>query len=187
MKQSIKIIGGKYRGKKLNFLAIDALRPTANRIKETLFNWLMHDIRKADCLDAFAGSGALGLEALSRGANSITLIEHDDLAFKHLKNLCSSFAEKNIFVIHDDANNYIKKTNLLKNKFNIIFVDPPFQKPFPYAFIENLINSNLITEDALLYVEYKEAVILDQNIWLPLKQKQSGQVVYALYKKISST
>ena len=75
MKQTIRIIGGQFRGKKLHFPAIEGLRPTPDRVRETLFNWLMHDIQDARCLDAFAGSGALGFEAYSRGAAHVMLLE----------------------------------------------------------------------------------------------------------------
>ena len=75
MKQVIRIIGGQYRGKKLQFPDMDDLRPTPDRVRETLFNWLMNDIKEARCLDAFAGSGALGLEAFSRGALRVVFIE----------------------------------------------------------------------------------------------------------------
>lgn len=85
MKQTVRIIGGKYRGKKLYFPESEGLRPTPDRVKETLFNWLMHDIQGARCLDAFAGSGALGFEAYSRGASRVVLVESSPNACANLK------------------------------------------------------------------------------------------------------
>ena len=91
MKQEIRIIGGQYRGKKLQFPNVEGLRPTPDRVRETLFNWLMHDIRDARCLDAFAGSGALGLEAFSRGASQVVFIEQAPLAQANLQKIIQAF------------------------------------------------------------------------------------------------
>lgn len=87
MKQVVRIIGGLYRGKKLHFPDVEGLRPTPDRVRETLFNWLMHDIREARCLDAFAGSGALGLEAFSRGAARVVFLEQSPKAYAHLQKI----------------------------------------------------------------------------------------------------
>ncbi|MFZ4077644.1 MAG: 16S rRNA (guanine(966)-N(2))-methyltransferase RsmD, partial [Legionellaceae bacterium] len=120
MNESIRIIGGLYRGKKLTFAAQPSLRPTPNRIRETLFNWLMHDIRDADCLDAFAGSGALGFEAFSRGAKQVTLIEHDQPTYACLKKQAASFNTTQLTVLRADVCDFIKVT---QQTFDIIFFD----------------------------------------------------------------
>ena len=91
MKQVVRIIGGMYRGKKIAFPELQGLRPTPDRIKETLFNWLMQDIRGARCLDAFAGSGALGFEAFSRGASEVVFIEQAPQAYKNLHKIFLDF------------------------------------------------------------------------------------------------
>lgn len=184
MKQSIQIIGGKYKGKKIPFPPIENLRPTANRIKETLFNWLMHDIRGSRCLDAFAGSGSLGIEAFSRGATNVVLIEQNAIAYKNLNNFCKSFQSDNISVIHTSAQAYLKKQSLISSmQFDIVFFDPPFSEPFPYDCISYLTSSNLLVENGLIYVEYGQDILIDENLVKPVKQKKSGQVVYGLYTK----
>jgi 16S rRNA (guanine966-N2)-methyltransferase len=186
LKESIQIIGGKYRGKKISFPRVDNLRPTPNRIKETLFNWLMHDIRNARCLDAFAGSGSLGIEAFSRGAANITFIEKDKNAFNNLKKICESFQSPDISVINADTSQYLNKQSQNDiTTFDIIFMDPPFTKEFPTDCISYLSNTNILATNGLLYIEYGQEIDLDSTIWKRLKQKQAGQVVYALYKKIS--
>jgi len=184
LKQSIQIIAGKYRGKKLSFPPIANLRPTTNRIKETLFNWLMHDIHDANCLDAFAGSGSLGFEAFSRGASYVTFIEKDKLAFQNLIKISASFDTSILRVIHDETLKYLQ-LSLSKNitPFDIIFFDPPFSNSFPYDCLNILANDKVTNPNALLYVEYNENITLDPETWTKLKQKQAGQVIYTLYRK----
>ena len=186
MKYSIQIIAGKYRGKKISFPEIDNIRPTPNRIKETLFNWLMHDIESARCLDAYAGSGSLGLEAFSRGASSVTFIEQNAIAFKHLNDFCKTFKANNLHVINTDIIKFITKNCSLKTSiFDIVFIDPPFSLPFPHDFIALLQETKMLKQNGLIYVEYKEPITLNPEHWEQLKLKQTGQVAYALYRKIS--
>lgn len=185
MKQSIRIIGGQYRGKKLHFPAVDGLRPTPDRIRETVFNWLMHDIRGAHCLDAFAGSGALGFEAFSRGAARVVFIEQSSKAFTNLKAISTSFQSPNLTVIQTNAGEYIQQQALLNTQqFDLVFLDPPFSKPQLLDCIPILGNSNLLKKDGFLYLESPQEITLDPAIWKPLKSKRAGQVVYALYKKV---
>src|SRR3990167_614453 len=102
MQQTIRIIGGKYRGKKISFPAVEGLRPTPDRVRETLLNWLMHDIRGAICLDAFAGSGALGFEAYSRGASLVVFVEKSALACTALRQYVLSWNDQKLSVIQQD-------------------------------------------------------------------------------------
>lgn len=180
MQESIYIIGGKYRKKKINFPDNPNLRPTTNRIRETLFNWLMHDIRGAACLDAYAGSGALGFEAISRGANSVTLVENDPHIHQGLKKTIATFKDENIELIKSDIETYLKNTF---KQFNIVFLDPPFNKPFPKNCISQLENNKIILSGGLLYIEFNTEIELNQEIWQNIKTKQAGQVTYALYQK----
>lgn len=184
LEQVIRIIGGKYRGKKISFPNIANLRPTPNRVRETLFNWLMNDIRNARCLDAFAGSGALGIEALSRGAKSVTLIEKNPIIFQNLKKVCASLSNEVINLINDDANKYLTDiAPKIPEQFDIVFLDPPFKDSCPYACIDYLYNSDLLVNNGLLYLEFGQKITLDVNKWDLLKLKKSGQVIYTLYKK----
>jgi len=185
LKQSIRIIGGHYRGKKLHFPAIDGLRPTSDRIRETVFNWLMHDIRQARCLDTFAGSGALGFEAFSRGAASVVLIEHDPLAFSNLKQICTSFHSSNLTVLKEDAYEYVKQhAQSGQQPFDVIFLDPPFAKPHLLDCIPIFGQSPILKPGGLLYLETPHDMGLNSEIWETLKLKHAGQVCYALYRKI---
>ena len=180
MKQTIRIIGGLFRGKKLQFPDVEDLRPTPDRVRETLFNWLMADIRDARCLDAFAGSGALGFEAYSRGAAQVVLIEQSAAAYSNLKKIASAFNSPKLSVLQADACKFILTS---KQQFDIIFLDPPFAANLLPQCLSLLAQSNLLPTDGLLYLESAQEIILDPAIWQKIKLKSAGQVVYGLYKK----
>ncbi len=185
MKQSIRIIGGQFRGKKIPFPDQVDLRPTPDRVRETLFNWLMHDIRGAKCLDAFAGSGGLGLEAFSRGAKHVTFIEYTTSAYTQLKKTSASFNTSQLNVVQADACEYLKNAFLHQNEpFDIVFFDPPFNKPYLLDAIDSLIHPNILRSQGLLYLETPQEISLDNLVWKPLKTKRAGQIIYALYQKV---
>lgn len=181
LKQTIRIIGGQYRGKKLTFPAIEGLRPTPDRVRETLFNWLMHNIRDARCLDAFAGSGALGFESFSRGASSVLLIEQERTAYLNLMKQAQAFNSSKLQVIQGDALTFLSHT---KVQFDIIFLDPPFAKNYWTSFLNLLETTGVLVKGGLVYIEAPQALILNENTWQMLKLKQAGQVVYGLYQKL---
>ncbi|MCX7118179.1 MAG: 16S rRNA (guanine(966)-N(2))-methyltransferase RsmD [Legionellales bacterium] len=182
MKQTVQIIGGQFRGKKLQFPEIEGLRPTPNRVRETLFNWLMHDIRDAHCLDAFAGSGALGFEAFSRGAE-VTLLEKDQLAFRYLQKSALSFQSTKLKVIKTNALTYFHET---RDIFDIIFLDPPFLSDALPECLASLTSSNVLKIGGLIYIESPVEIIAPTANWQPLKLKKAGQIIYGLYKKQES-
>lgn len=181
MKQEIRIIGGLYRGKKINFPAIDGLRPTPDRVKETLFNWLMHHIQDARCLDVFAGSGSLGLEAFSRGASKVVLLEHSPIAYANLKKISAQFQSTKLHVQQTDARVYLQQC---KEEFDLIFLDPPFSEDYLLPCLENLAQNPVLASGGLVYVESPTLIELNPYQWELLKQKQAGQVFFALYKKL---
>lgn len=181
MKQEVRIIGGLYRGKKLSFPEAEGLRPTPDRIKETLFNWLMHDIRDAVCLDAFAGSGALGFEAFSRGAKKVVLVEYLPLIHAHLKKHTNTFKSDKLTLIHADIHTFLAKT--ASDSFDIIFFDPPFAHTALYEQTLTQDIARVLRTNGLLYVESPENRLLDPEQWTQLKLKQAGLVTYALYRK----
>lgn len=181
MKQTLRIIGGLYRGKKIQFPDIEGLRPTPDRVRETLFNWLMNDIKKAKCLDAFAGSGALGFEAFSRGASRVVFIEQSQIAFQHLQRTASELSSPSLHLVKADTTLYLKHC---KEQFDIIFLDPPFAKEYFDLCIEDIVQNQLLVPGGLLYVESPKAIELDQKLWNPLKSKQAGQVIYSLFEKL---
>ena len=182
MKQTVRIIGGQYRGKKLHFPAIEGLRPTPDRVKETLFNWLMNDIRDKKCLDAFAGSGALGFEAFSRGAKQVVFVESSPKVFNNLKQLVGSFNTENLLVIQANALAYLEKT---VENFDIIFLDPPFAQNYLPECLNLLAHSKILAKGGLVYIESPTKPILDPSLWREIKLKQAGQVIYGLYEKIN--
>ena len=180
MKQVIRIIGGHYRGKKIAFPDSDGLRPTPDRVRETLFNWLMNDIRDARCLDAFAGSGALGLEAFSRGAAEVCFIEQNKSTFIHLQTVISSFKANHLAIFNTNACDFIRQT---KQVFDIIFLDPPFDANLLTSCLTDLSEHTILPAGGLVYIESPHEINSDPLHWEILKQKKAGKVVYGLLKK----
>lgn len=180
MKQKVRIIGGKYRGKKLSFPATEELRPTPDRVRETAFNWLMQDIGGSRCLDAFAGSGALGLEAYSRGALEVRFVEASGEVYQHLSTLIAEFNTNNLLVIQDDALNYLRYCN---ECFDIIFLDPPFTKNYIPTCLDILAHSKILRVGGLVYLESADKIAVNPVFWEEKKSKRTRQLVYGLYKK----
>jgi 16S rRNA (guanine966-N2)-methyltransferase len=178
---SIRIIAGKHRGRKLPVLMAEGLRPTTDRVKETLFNWLMPYIHNAHCLDCFAGAGSLGFEALSRGAVKVTLIELNKAAAKQLLANKQLLKSNDVIVCNDNALNYLKAPT--SDKFDLVFIDPPFRQNLISNTCE-LLESDWLTEQALIYIEMEAEgnQPLPEN-WLLLKEKIAGQVAYRLYQR----
>jgi 16S rRNA (guanine966-N2)-methyltransferase len=178
-KSTVRIIGGNFRGKKLPVPDMEGLRPTPDRVRETLFNWLMHDIRDAHCLDAFAGSGALGFEAFSRGAAHVTFLEKDPKAHQNLIKQAAAFQSPKLVIKHTDACGFLKQKH---PPFNIIFLDPPFANNYIPACLDDLAKSDLLAPNGLIYLEAPHEVDVDPNYWQCVKLKKAGQIVFGLYK-----
>ncbi len=177
----MRIIGGLYKGKKLLFPEAEGLRPTPDRIRETLFNWLMNDIRGARCLDAFAGSGALGLEAFSRGASSVTFLEQSSMVYAHLNKIISEFNQPNLKLLQVDACTFLQ-SNI--QEFDIVFLDPPFTKNYLPQCLQYLFENKGFIKNGFVYLESSQALQVNPNQWQQLKLKQAGQVVYGLFRKL---
>ena len=185
----IRIIAGKHKGRKLPVLMAEGLRPTTDRVKETVFNWLMPYIHQANCLDCFAGSGSLGFEAMSRGATQVTLVELNRAAAKQLQANKDLIKADNVTVHNNDALTFLKEGALKSSQaecdnqpFDLVFLDPPFRKQL----VEQaavLLNSYGLADQALIYVEMEaeSTQALPVN-WQILKEKVTGQVVYRLYQ-----
>ncbi len=181
---TVRIIGGHYRGKKIDFPNAPGLRPTSDRIRETLFNWLMHDIRGARCLDAFAGSGALGLEAYSRGAAQVRFLETNPLIYQHLQNVIAGFQSPNLSITQCSALTYLANQQPTHTtQFDIVFLDPPFAHLDLFECIRYLETSSLLVAGGLIYVESPHDLSLDPQFWQQIKLKTAGNVVYGLYVK----
>ncbi len=181
MKQIIRIIGGLYRGKKLHFPEVEGLRPTPDRVRETLFNWLMNDIKDARCLDAFAGSGALGFEAFSRGASKVTFIEQSPQAYANLQKIITQFNSPNLNLIKADTRLYLQQST---EQFDIIFLDPPFAQNYIPQCLNTLVQKKLVPSGGLVYLESPVAIEIETTQWQQIKLKQAGQVIYGLFEKI---
>jgi 16S rRNA (guanine966-N2)-methyltransferase len=181
LKQEIRIIGGLYRGKKIHFPAIEGLRPTPDRVKETLFNWLMNDIHNARCLDAFAGSGSLGFEAFSRGAAQIFFVEQAPAAYNNLNKIITQFNSSKLKLIKGDALNYLQHST---EQFDLIFLDPPFSTNLIPQCLTSISQNKLLIKGGLIYLEAPTEIDVDIEQWKSIKLKKNGQVVYGLFEKL---
>jgi 16S rRNA (guanine966-N2)-methyltransferase len=183
-KGQVKIIAGQWRGRKLSFPAIAGLRPTPNRIRETLFNWVEPLLAEAHCLDLFAGSGALGFEAISRGARSVTFIEQSWLLVNYLKEQIKQLAitdKANVYHLSFPFNTSALKRHAHPN-FNLIFIDPPFHKNLIELTCFWLLKENLLSSKSMLYLEMEASLKefpLPKN-WHINRCKTAGQVKYML-------
>ncbi|MBV8741933.1 MAG: 16S rRNA (guanine(966)-N(2))-methyltransferase RsmD [Sinobacteraceae bacterium] len=175
----LRIIGGRWRGRRLRFPALADIRPTPDRVRETLFNWLGQRVQGARCLDLFAGSGALGLEALSRGAEQVTFIERESRAAQQLRAHLSAWQASGAEVITLDAVHYLSGA---ARSFDIVFLDPPFASSLIASTAELLEARDWLSPDALIYVETDARAELPQLpvTWQVRKAKQAGAVGYHL-------
>jgi len=179
----VRIIAGQWRGRKLSFPEAHGLRPTPDRIRETLFNWLAPLIPGACCLDLFAGSGALGFEAASRGAARVVMVDHNPDIVRALRLnqqlLCADVIE----ILEQEAGNYLSARS---GQFDLVFLDPPFKDPTLLAkSMRMLTDSGSLKEGARIYLEIpaKAPEPLIPKCWAVEKQKKAGQVAYRLYRK----
>jgi 16S rRNA (guanine966-N2)-methyltransferase len=169
---------------KIDFPAIDAIRPSPDRVRETLFNWLQQHIVGAKCLDLFAGSGALGIEALSRGASAVTFVDREPQVGRHLTQTLQRLGATGASVETQDAVRFLERT---PQPFNLIFLDPPFASTLLSAVFAQLRRGWLASE-AHIYVECASGTPLPPLApgWTLYRSKQAGQVGYHLLRATSS-
>lgn len=179
----IRLISGQWRGKKLPVKDKQGLRPTTDRTKETLFNWLMHDIRAANCLDCFSGSGSLGFEALSRYCQFCTFLELDKQVAKQLQINLTSLNVENAHLIQGDSLKYLHQT--ATQNYDVVFIDPPFNLGLAQPCIEQLEANGYLAKGCLIYVEVESSLntLQTPDNWQLLKEKTSGQVRYQLFSR----
>lgn len=179
----VRVIAGLWRGRKLPVLNAEGLRPTTDRVKETLFNWLMMDVAGSRCLDCFAGSGSLGIEALSRQAQAVVFLEKFANASAQLKKNLNALKAENGTVFHTDTLQFLSQKNS-NAPFDIVFVDPPFHQGFVPQVLNALAQNGWLAENALIYVETEKThAPLDlPESWQVLKEKTAGQVVSRLIR-----
>ena len=183
----LRIIGGAWRGRRLRFPPSPEIRPTPDRVRETLFNWLAARVPGARCLDLFAGSGAIGLEALSRGAAHVTFVEHDPAAAREIAARLDEWGARAARVEQSDALRFLDATPA--EPFDIAFLDPPFAAPLLAEAMGRLEQGSWLADDALIYVECPAASAAPAvpPRWRPLKAKQAGEVGYHLYSRARGT
>ncbi|MBK4715297.1 MULTISPECIES: 16S rRNA (guanine(966)-N(2))-methyltransferase [Tenebrionibacter/Tenebrionicola group] len=176
----IRIIGGQWRGRKLPVPDSPGLRPTTDRVRETLFNWLAPYIVDARCLDCFAGSGALGLEALSRYASAATLLEKDRLVARQLQRNLVTLGATRGQAIAADTLAYLAQSG---EPHDIVFIDPPFRKGLLEETLGLLERHGWLANGALIYVEseVEAAAPAVPQSWVLYREKAAGQVASRLY------
>lgn len=181
--RQVRIIGGEWRGRKLSFPDLPQLRPSPDRVRETLFNWLQPVIPGARCLDLFAGSGALGMEALSRGAQSVTLVDLDSRAVRSLQQnldtLIAGDRPERARVVQQNVLEFLQGP---ARPVDVVFLDPPYGKGLVSECCALLETRGWLRDNARVYIEAEATLeVLDlPQTWEMLRSKTAGQVGYHL-------
>ncbi len=179
---SVRIISGLWRGRKLAVCDLEGLRPTTDRVKETLFNWIAQDVPHAKCLDLFAGSGGLGFEAASRQAKQVVMLELNKEACQQLVCNIDILKTDRVKAINSDALTYLASEG---TPFDIVFIDPPFHKGLLQQTLILLEENNWLAARAMIYIETEKALTLTHlpENWSLHREKTAGQVTYRLFER----
>ena len=175
----VRIIGGTWRSRYLEVPSVPGLRPTPGRVRETLFNWLQPQLPGARCLDLFAGTGALCLEALSRGAREVVMVENSPVALEALRANVAALCVHNARVIASDATEFLKQ---VAEPFDIIFVDPPFAANLVPSCLSLIAEHGWVRPGGMVYIEAPRTlspVPLPAG-WVQHRTRTAGQVGYHL-------
>ncbi|MCG6400991.1 16S rRNA (guanine(966)-N(2))-methyltransferase RsmD [Vibrio fluvialis] len=180
----VRIISGLWRGRKLPVHDAEGLRPTTDRVKETLFNWLAQDIPHAKCLDLFAGSGGLGFESASRQAEKVTMLEMNPQAFAQLKTNIAALKASNIEAVNTDTLAYLKQPG---QAYDVVFIDPPFRQGLLQETVQLLEQNGWLAANAMIYIESEKELPLTElpENWQLYREKLAGQVCYRLFERTS--
>ncbi|NNJ65897.1 MAG: 16S rRNA (guanine(966)-N(2))-methyltransferase RsmD [Xanthomonadales bacterium] len=180
----MRIIAGRWRGSRLQVPDLPGLRPTGDRARETVFNWLQMHLRDARCADLFAGTGALGLEAASRGAAEVVLVEKQAHACAALRENIARLRADNVRLVEGDALTWLD--GCAPGSLDIVFVDPPFGKGLGRPVLERLADGRLVKTGGLVYLETarEDDPVGTEIDWEVLKEKVLGEVRMQLLKKI---
>ncbi len=175
----VRIIGGEWRGRRLPVADVPGLRPTPDRVRETLFNWLQATIPGSRCLDLFAGTGALGFEAASRGAAAVVMLEQDRRAAETLRQSADLLHAKHVEITETDALPWLEHAT--PKPFDIVFLDPPFQAGLWTDVLSKLAASPWMAANGVVYLEApaKPGIELPAG-WDIIKQSRAGQVKFVL-------
>jgi len=192
---TLRIIGGQWRGRRLPIVPLPGLRPTPDRVRETLFNWLQPQITDSYCLDLFAGSGALAFEALSRGARQVTAVDASPRACEQLVESAAVLGTDQLTVVCAPVEDYLCSfATTTEHPWQIVFVDPPYDLGYPPPQWPLLQNHPNLASDALVYLEshtrYQNDSLSslnldpqDDDLWLEQRKKTAGEVCYRLLQR----
>lgn len=182
---AFRIIGGQHRSRKLEFIEVEGLRPTTDRVRETVFNWLAHHVAGASVLDLFAGSGALGFEALSRGAEQVCMIELDKTAADMLAEN-ARLLNATVTIVQANALDWLDRPGT--DTYDLVFIDPPFRKGLATQVLNKLRHDVRLKPRSLVYLETEQEWQSEGSLqgWQILKEKTAGQVCYRLLERLST-
>jgi 16S rRNA (guanine966-N2)-methyltransferase len=175
----VRIIGGEWRSRVIHFPPASALRPTPDRVRETLFNWLGQRLDGLGCLDLFAGSGALGFEALSRGARSVVMVERDRSVAKALRENAAKLQASAATIVESDALAFLKRNT---ERFDVAFVDPPYASDLALRSLDAL--AAHVAPGGRVYVESADRIEPGPR-WRAVREDRAGAVRYALLEPAS--
>jgi 16S rRNA (guanine(966)-N(2))-methyltransferase RsmD len=173
----VRIVGGAWRSRRIRFTPSENLRPTPDRVRETLFNWLGQDLTGLACLDLYAGSGALGFEAASRGARRVVMVERDPVVHAALERNKDALQARQVELVRADALEFVRRD---KSEYDVIFLDPPFKSGCGSELVATL--SLRLAEGGWVYHESGGRMIWPEG-WEVAKDGRAGQVVYQLVKR----
>jgi len=181
----VRIIGGKWRSRRLSFPVIPALRPTPDRVRETLFNWLQPFIQDAVCLDPFAGSGALGFEALSRGARWVSFLDSIPRVIDAIQQQIARFDASEAARVEIGCFPILPQFPSFFSGFTLVFLDPPFHQGLIATSLRWLDTQSILSPVSYIYVEYETDLSLPvlPSHWRILRSKRAGQVCYSLLER----
>ena len=181
-RNAVRIVGGEWRGRLLRFPAVPGVRPTPDRVRETLFNWLQQRVIGSRCLDLFAGSGALGLEALSRGAAHVVFVDVEAAVTRYLLEQLRNFGSDRAEVVRSDAVRYLDAP---ARAFDLVFLDPPFDSAVLPEICRRLERGGWLTPGGFVYLEAPAAAGPPELPagWTLLKSKRAGEVGYHLARR----
>ncbi|WP_367674636.1 16S rRNA (guanine(966)-N(2))-methyltransferase RsmD [Buchnera aphidicola] len=178
-KNSTKIISGYLKGQIINIVQSNKLKPTLHRIRETLFNWVSNKVHNAKCLDCFAGSGSISIEAISRYAKYVVSLEKNYYIIRHLKKNITRLNIKNIHIIHTNTLMWLKKNQY---QYDIIFIDPPYHANILQKTIYLINKNNLLKKNGYIYIEtYKKNNIQYPPNWTLYKNKNTKNINFSIY------
>lgn len=175
----VRIIGGTHRSRWIRFPDAEGLRPTPDRVRETLFNWLGQELTGRRCLDLFAGSGALGFEAASRGADEVVMVENNRAAFRALQENSENLVCANIVLRCEDGLGFARRQE--DRGYDVIFLDPPFRSGYLPRVLPLL--AGRLTGDGLVYIEAGD-VFEPDPAWRVVKSGKAGKVFYQLLQQV---